>query len=171
MLSQAIQNHIVSIRSTSCNLGQTRLPDVHHLIEAKKTGKVVVVDPDFVAAALASGTAVVMLVAGLCYGTAEKFQNAFRIMAIFSATAFLIHLFLMYNDFVIHAWYGTDHAKKTQAITLKEYGLAHAFEVLAPAGGGAATQRQGAKNRIRHQGIEAWFSFRRIQKHLWPCPG
>lgn len=29
------------------NLVQTRLPDVHHLIEAKKTGKVVVVDPDF----------------------------------------------------------------------------------------------------------------------------
>jgi anaerobic selenocysteine-containing dehydrogenase len=29
------------------NLVQTRLPDVHHFIEAKKTGKVVVVDPDF----------------------------------------------------------------------------------------------------------------------------
>jgi molybdopterin-containing oxidoreductase family membrane subunit len=68
----------------------------------------------------------------LCYGTAEKFQNAFRIMAIFIATAFFIHLFLMYNDFVIHAWYGTEHAKETLAITLQEYGLAHAFEVLAP---------------------------------------
>jgi len=91
-----------------------------------------VMAPDFVAAALASGTAVVMLVAVLCYGTAEKFQDAFRIMAIFIATAFFIHVFLMYNDFVIHAWYGTDHAKDILAITLKEYGAAHAFEVLAP---------------------------------------
>jgi molybdopterin-containing oxidoreductase family membrane subunit len=94
-----------------------------------------VMAPDFVAAALASGTAVVMLVAVLCYGTADKLQSAFRIMVIFIATSFFIHIFLMYNDFVIHAWYGSDHAKETLAITLQEYGLAHAFEVLAPLAG------------------------------------
>jgi molybdopterin-containing oxidoreductase family membrane subunit len=91
-----------------------------------------VMAPDFVAAALASGTAVVMFVAVLCYGTAEKFQTAFRILAVFIATAFFIHVFLMYNDFVIHAWYGSDEAKDILAITLQEYGPAHAFEVLAP---------------------------------------
>src|SRR3989339_230399 len=91
-----------------------------------------VLAPDFVAAALASGTAVVMCVAVLCYGPAEKFQAAFRILAVFIATAFLIHIFLMYNDFVVHAWYGADEAKDILAITLREYGPAHAFEVLAP---------------------------------------
>lgn len=88
--------------------------------------------PDFVAVALASGTAIVFVVALLTYGIKEQYQQAYRIMAIFIAVAFFIHLFLMYNDFFIHTWYGARDAVDTLSVTVKDYGLAHAFEVAVP---------------------------------------
>jgi molybdopterin-containing oxidoreductase family membrane subunit len=88
--------------------------------------------PDFVAVALASGTAIVFLVALLAYGIKEQYQQAYRIMAIFIAVSFFIHLFLMYNDFFIHTWYGARDAIDTLSVTVKDYGLAHAFEVAVP---------------------------------------
>lgn len=88
--------------------------------------------PDFVAVALASGTAIVFVVALLTYGIKEQYQQAYRIMAIFIAVAFFIHLFLMYNDFFIHIWYGARDAVDTLSVTVKDYGLAHAFEVAVP---------------------------------------
>jgi molybdopterin-containing oxidoreductase family membrane subunit len=91
-----------------------------------------VLAPDFVSVALASGTAVVLIVCVLAYGFREEYSKAYRTMAAFIATAFFIHLFLMYNDFIIQAWYGADEAMETLAVTLKEYGLTHAFEVGAP---------------------------------------
>ncbi len=88
--------------------------------------------PDFVAVALASGTAIVFVVALLTYGIKEQYQQAYRIMAIFIAVAFFIHLFLMYNDFFIHIWYSARDAVDTLSVTVKDYGLAHAFEVAVP---------------------------------------
>ena len=88
--------------------------------------------PDFVAVALASGTAIVFVVALLTYGIKEQYQQAYRIMAIFISVSFFIHLFLMYNDFFIHTWYGARDAVDTLSVTVKDYGLAHAFEVAVP---------------------------------------
>ncbi len=88
--------------------------------------------PDFVAAATASGTAVVLVVALLTYGLKEQFRQAYRTMSIIIAVALFIHLFLMYNDYFIHAWYGRTEAMDTLAITFREYLGAHVFEVLAP---------------------------------------
>ncbi len=91
-----------------------------------------VLAPDFVAAAIASGTAVVLGVSLLTYGLKEQYRPAYRTMSIIIAVSLFIHLFLMYNDFFIHAWYGRTEALDTLAITFKEYIWAHAFEVLAP---------------------------------------
>jgi molybdopterin-containing oxidoreductase family membrane subunit len=88
--------------------------------------------PDFVAAALASGTALVLMVSLFAYGFKEEYATAYRTMAVFISIAFFIHLFLMYNDFVIHAWYGSREAMEALSITFREYGRLHAFEVLAP---------------------------------------
>jgi molybdopterin-containing oxidoreductase family membrane subunit len=53
-------------------------------------------------------------------------------MSIIIAVSLFIHLFLMYNDYFIHAWYGATEAMDILSITFKEYIWAHAFEVLAP---------------------------------------
>lgn len=88
--------------------------------------------PDFVAAAMASGTAVVLVVSLLAYGLKDRYRQAYRTMSIIIAVSLFIHLFLMYNDYFIHAWYGATEAMDTLSITFKEYIWAHAFEVLAP---------------------------------------
>jgi len=88
--------------------------------------------PDFVAVALASGTALVMLAAVLVYGIRDRYRDAYRTLAVFISVAFFIHLFLMYNDMFIHLWYGAEEARETLAITLRQYLPAHLFEVLAP---------------------------------------
>jgi len=91
-----------------------------------------VLAPDFVAVAVASGTAVVFIVSLLAYGFKEQYKQAYRNMATIIAVAYFIHIFFMYNDFIIHVWYGAHEAMETLSITFKDYGLAHAFEVIAP---------------------------------------
>jgi len=91
-----------------------------------------VLAPDFVAVALASGTALVLAVGVLTHGVKGQYQEAYRIMVLIIAASLFVHLFFMYNDFLIHAWYGADEAIETLAIVFGRYGLTHAFEVLAP---------------------------------------
>jgi len=91
-----------------------------------------VLAPDFIAVAIASGTAIVFIVALLAYGLKEQHKQAYRTMAMIIATALFTHIFFMYNDFIIHAWYGAHEAMETLSITFKDYGLTHAFEVIAP---------------------------------------
>ncbi len=88
--------------------------------------------PDFVAVALASGTAVVLMVGVMVYGVKKEYQNSYRIMGLVMACAVFVHIFFMYNDFIIHAWYGAEEALDTLAVTFRQHGAAHAFEVLAP---------------------------------------
>lgn len=91
-----------------------------------------VLAPDFVAAAIASGTSVVMVVAVLVYGVKEEFREAYRIMSLMITVSLLVHIFFMYNDYFIQAWYGASESMETLSITFKDYLWAHAFEVLAP---------------------------------------
>ena len=65
-----------------------------------------VLAPDFVAVAVASGTAVVFIVSLLAYGFKEQYKQAYRSMATIIAVSYFIHIFFMYNDFIIHFWYG-----------------------------------------------------------------
>jgi molybdopterin-containing oxidoreductase family membrane subunit len=88
--------------------------------------------PDFVAAAMASGTAVVLVVALLTYGIREEYRRAYRTMTLIIATSLFIHIFFMYNDFFINAWYGATEALDTLSVTFRDYLWAHLFEVLAP---------------------------------------
>lgn len=91
-----------------------------------------VLAPDFIALAMASGTALVLMVCVLAYGAGESTRQPYRIMSLFIAVPFFIHLFFMYNDFVIEAWYGSSESLATLAVTLKENLPAHALEVLLP---------------------------------------
>lgn len=91
-----------------------------------------VLSPDFVAVAVAAGTTVVFLFSVILYGKGENFAEAHKTMVKFIFTAFVFHLFLMYNDFFIKLWYGSEIATEPIFITLKKYGPIHAFEVFAP---------------------------------------
>ena len=91
-----------------------------------------VLAPDFIAVAVASGTAVVFIVSLLTYGLKSEHKQAYHSMAIIIATAYFVHIFFMYNDFIIHYWYGASEALETLSITFIDYGLTHAFEVVAP---------------------------------------
>ncbi|MEW6078958.1 MAG: NrfD/PsrC family molybdoenzyme membrane anchor subunit [Thermodesulfobacteriota bacterium] len=106
-----------------------------------------VMAPDFVAAAMASGTAFVMLIALMAYGLKEGHRQAYRIMAVFIAVCLFIHLFLMYNDFVINAWYGNDEALGALKITLQENLGVHLYEVLAPLAGVILLLNRRARER------------------------
>ena len=88
--------------------------------------------PDFVAVAIAVGTTVVLLAGALAYGTGEKYQEAFGILSLIIFMATAVHLFLMANDLVIHAWYGAEETAHLIASTWGDYAAAHIFEVAAP---------------------------------------
>lgn len=91
-----------------------------------------VLAPDFVAAALASGTAVVLIVSLLAYGLKDEYRQAYRTLTLIIAGSLFVHLFLMYNEMVIKAWYGSAEALETLSILFRDYLWAHLFEVLAP---------------------------------------
>lgn len=88
--------------------------------------------PDFVSVAIAVGTTVVLLAAALAYGTGERYQEAYRILGLIVFMSICVHLFLMMNDLVIHAWYGNAETERIMEIAWGEYAWAHVFEVAAP---------------------------------------
>jgi molybdopterin-containing oxidoreductase family membrane subunit len=99
---------------------------------AREWWNTAILAPDFVAVAMASGTAVVFIASIFAYGARDEYQPAYRIMALIMAIATFVHIFFMYNDFFIHIWYGNRESLDVLAITLKRYAVTHAFEVLAP---------------------------------------
>jgi dimethyl sulfoxide reductase membrane subunit len=88
--------------------------------------------PDFVSVAIAVGTTVVLLAAALAYGTGERYQEAYRILGLIVFMSVCVHLFLMMNDLVIHAWYGNAETHRIMGIAWGDYAWAHVFEVAAP---------------------------------------
>ncbi len=85
--------------------------------------------PDFVSVAIAVGTTVVLLAGALAYGTGEKYQDAYGILALIIFMATCVHLFLMMNDLVIHAWYGNAETHRIMEIAWGDFAWAHIFEV------------------------------------------
>lgn len=88
--------------------------------------------PDFVSVAIAVGTTVVLLAGALAYGTGQKYEEAYRILGLIIFMATCIHLFLMMNDLVIHAWYGNAETHRIMEIAWGDFSWAHIFEVAAP---------------------------------------
>lgn len=88
--------------------------------------------PDFVSVAIAVGTTVVLLAGAIAYGTGEKYQEAFGTLGLIIFMATCVHLFLMMNDLVIHAWYGKAETHRIMEIAWGDYRWAHIFEVVAP---------------------------------------
>ena len=88
--------------------------------------------PDFVAVAVAAGTAVVLLAAVAFYGLRPAYHAAYRSLAwiIFGGVA--VHLFLMFNDFFIHSWFSNEATQELMRHTWGTNAQGHALEVAAP---------------------------------------
>ena len=93
--------------------------------------------PDFIAVAVAAGTAVVLMAAAIAHGARPELEHAYRSMAAIILGAVAVHLFLMFNDFFIHAWSRTDAASELLRQTWGEHLAGHLFEVAAPLLGAA----------------------------------
>jgi len=88
--------------------------------------------PDFLAVAVSAGTTIVLMASVLAFGIKDAYKEGYKTMVKIIAAAFFIHLFLMYNDFFIHTWYGAESSAHTLGVLFKDYLAAHAFEVIAP---------------------------------------
>ena len=88
--------------------------------------------PDFVSVAIAVGTTVVLLAGALAYGTGKQYEPAYRTLGLIIFMATCIHIFLMTNDLVIHAWFGNAETHRILEITWGDFAWAHIFEVAAP---------------------------------------
>lgn len=94
-----------------------------------------ILPPDFIAVAVASGTALVLLIS-LFYVGKERFseyQDAFRTLAVIVAGALLVHFFFVAVDLLIHGWWGGAEGHELFALLFGEYGLVYGTELLLPA--------------------------------------
>ncbi|MCB2216401.1 NrfD/PsrC family molybdoenzyme membrane anchor subunit [Desulfofustis glycolicus] len=104
--------------------------------------------PDFVSVAIAVGTTVVLLAGVLAYGTGERYQDAYRTLGLVIFIATCIHLFLMMNDLVIHAWYGGAETTSIMAVAWGDFAWAHILEVVAPLLGAVLLLREGVRRSL-----------------------
>ncbi len=91
--------------------------------------------PDFVSVAVASGTALVLVISLLAVGKEQfdKYKGAFQIMALIVAGSLVVHFFFVSVDLIVHKWWGNPEAEEILALVFGDYGYLYAMEVLLPA--------------------------------------
>ncbi|TGE38561.1 molybdopterin oxidoreductase [Desulfosporosinus fructosivorans] len=94
-----------------------------------------VLPPDFVSVAIASGTALVLVISLLAVGREqfEQYRGAFRTMALIVAGSLVIHFFFVSVDLIVHGWSGNPEAKEILHVVFGRYGFLYATEILLPA--------------------------------------
>jgi molybdopterin-containing oxidoreductase family membrane subunit len=85
--------------------------------------------PTFIAAALATGPAVVILASLAVYGYKEKLEATYTLLAKVSAVSSIIMLFIYYNDFMVRFWWSAGREYETLSMVFSRYPLIHATEV------------------------------------------
>ncbi len=86
--------------------------------------------PTFIAAALASGPAIVILASLVVFGYKEKLEATYALLAKVSAVSSVIMLFIYYNDFVVRLWWSAGREFEALKLVFTRYPLFHATEVL-----------------------------------------
>ncbi|WP_202320695.1 NrfD/PsrC family molybdoenzyme membrane anchor subunit [Archaeoglobus neptunius] len=85
--------------------------------------------PTFIAAAIATGPAVVILASLLVHGYPDRLKNAYGLLAKISAASSAALLFMYYNDFVVRYWWGKGLDFDALAIVFRDYIYIHFLEV------------------------------------------
>jgi molybdopterin-containing oxidoreductase family membrane subunit len=86
--------------------------------------------PTFIAAALATGPAIVILASLVVFGYKKKLEDTYKLLAKVSAVASIIMLFIYYNDFMVRFWWGAGREFEALKIVFTSYPLFHATEVV-----------------------------------------
>ncbi len=93
-----------------------------------------VLPPDFIAMAIASGTALVLVIALLVTGKANflKYKSAFNTLAHIISGSLVVHFFLVAMDLLLHSWWG-GHGAGVLSLVFGRYGYLYAVELILPA--------------------------------------
>lgn len=93
-----------------------------------------ILPPDFIAVAVASGTALVLLISLLYAGKErfEEFHEAYKILANIVAGALVVHFFFVAVDLTIQAWWGKAETREIFSLVFGQYGGVYATEILLP---------------------------------------
>lgn len=86
--------------------------------------------PTFIAAALATGPAIVILASLFVFGYEKKLEATYALLARVSSVAALIMLFIYGNDFVIRFWWNTGKDFEALKLVFTRYPLLHAIEIV-----------------------------------------
>lgn len=86
--------------------------------------------PTFIAAALATGPAIVILASLVVFGYEEKLEGTYALLAKVSAVSSIIMLFIYYNDFVVRLWWSAGREYDAVKIVFTRYPVLHATEIL-----------------------------------------
>jgi len=94
-----------------------------------------VLPPDFVSVAVASGTALVLVISLFAVGKEQfdQHKGAFQIMALIVAGSLVVHFFFVSVDLIIHGWWGSTEAEEILSLIFGHYGYLYATELLFPA--------------------------------------
>lgn len=88
--------------------------------------------PDFISVAVMAGTTVVLLSSIMLFGIKEEYGAAYKTMTGFICAAFIVHVFLMYNDMFIKTWYHAENGMHAINLLFGDFKRLHIFEVAAP---------------------------------------
>jgi molybdopterin-containing oxidoreductase family membrane subunit len=94
-----------------------------------------ILPPDFVAVAVASGAALVLIICMLAVGRSgfERHEDAFGIMAKIIAGSLVVHFFFTAMELVLLVWENSLEAAEILHIVFVDYGILYAIEILLPA--------------------------------------
>ncbi len=93
-----------------------------------------ILPPDFIAVAVASGTALVMLVSLVVVGKARftEFQGAFALLAKIVGGALIVHFFFVGVDLLVHGWWGSPESQEIFSLLFGTYAPVYLTELLLP---------------------------------------
>lgn len=94
-----------------------------------------VIPPDFVAVAVASGTALVLVICMITVGK-DKFrehEDAFGIMGKIIAGSLVVHFFFTAMELILLAWENSYTTQEVLHVVFANYGILYAVEIILPA--------------------------------------
>jgi len=86
--------------------------------------------PTFIASAIASGPAVVILASLYTLRFRDQLASAYAVLAKIAVIGAIVLLFIYYNDFVVRAWWGQGAESETLQVLFGTYWPLHLIEVL-----------------------------------------
>lgn len=93
-----------------------------------------ILPPDFISVAVASGTALVLLVSLAVVGKERfsEFQGAFALLAKIVGGALILHFFFAGIDLLVHGWWGSQESREIFSLLFGPYAPVYLTELLLP---------------------------------------